>query len=156
MGTFTFDPASGSDIVLSGGSSGDICIDLVEGFIGFPELRARDWIVPRLDGEVAGNVRLGALKLTAAGYIKGHGGTPTQRRESFLVNVQAVLTALDPSLGLGTLELAAGYLGLPSGSDASIPGRVLNAAPGKMQDGQSFQLWTFEFKCYDPAWEIGS
>jgi len=107
MGTFTFDPASGSDIVLSGGSP-DICIDLVEGFIGFPELRSRDWIVPRLDGEQPGNVRLGALRLTAAGYIKGSGGTPTERRESFLENVQAVMTALDPSLGLGPLELAAG------------------------------------------------
>jgi hypothetical protein len=157
MGTFVFDPASGSNVTLSGGSP-EVCIDLIEGFITIPQLRTRDWVVPRLDGEVAGNVRLGALILPAAGYIRGAGATATARREDWLANTEAVMAALDPSLGVGTLILAAGYLGLPTGSEATIPGRVLNAAPGKVQSYNTYpmQLWTFEFKCYDPAFEIGS
>lgn len=155
-GTFEYDPGSpGSPITLSG-SDPDICIDLVEGFITLPDVRGKDWIVPRLDSEQPGNRRLGKLILPAAGYIRGSGGTPEERREDFLVNVTAVMASLDPSLGVGTLTLAAGYLGLPTGSEATIQGRVRNVAPGKLQNAQSFQLWTIEWECYQVAWDIGS
>ena len=156
MGTFAFDPAgAGSAITLSGGNP-EICIDLIEGFVTLPEVRGADWVVPRLDGEQPGNRRLGKLVLPAAGYIRGSGATPQARREDFLVNVTAVMAALDPSLGVGLISLAAGYLGLPVGSEATIAARVKNVAPGKMQGSQSFQLWTVEWECYDTAFEIGS
>lgn len=155
MATLTFDPASGSDFVLSGGSDG-VCIDLANGFMIFPQWRGRDWIVPRLDGEVPGNRRKGKLLVPANGFIRGLGGTPTERRENFNDTVTAMITALDPSLGVGALELATGYLGLNSGQTASIAARVRNAAPGKITGYNTVpqQLWSIEFECYDPDWTI--
>lgn len=156
MGTFAFNPAGSLGSITLSGSSDDICIDLLEGFVTLPDVRGKDWIVPRLDSEVAGNRRLGKLILPSAGFIKGSGATPQARRESFLVNVTAVMTALDPSLGVGTITLASGYLGLPVGSEATISARVKNVSGGKMQNAQSFQLWTVEWECYETAFEIGS
>ena len=150
MGLFEF-----RDFGLSG-EDDDICIDLVEGFVGLPQVRGRDWIVPRLDGEEPGNRRLGKLILPAAGFIRGTGSTPQERREDFLTNVTAAMAVLDPSLAPGTLRLSAGYLGLPVGSEATAEGRVRNASPGKLQNGQSFQLWAFDFEIYAGSWEIGS
>lgn len=140
---------------LSGGDD-DICLDLIEGFIGLPQLRGRDWIVPRLDGEEPGNRRAGKLILPVAGFVRGTGSTPTERREDFLVNMEAVLAAIDPTAGVATFTLSEGYLGLPTGSEATIQGRVRNASPGKLQNQQSFQLWALEIECYSPGWEIGS
>lgn len=156
MGTFTFDPAGAAAAVTLSGSDPDICIDLIEGFVTLPDVRGKDWIVPGLDSEQPGNRRLGKLILPSAGYIRGSGATPVARREDFLTNVSAVMAALDPSLGVGVITLAAGYLGLPVGSEATISARVRNVSPGKMQDQQSFQLWTIEWECYDTAFEIGS
>lgn len=157
-GTFSFDPngATGS-ITLSGGSD-DICIDLIEGFFLFPEIRGVDWIVPRLDGEQPGNRRKGKLILPAAGYIRGTGGTTEERRETFNENVQDVINALDPTLGVGVITLADGYLGLASGETAQISARCRNGAPGKITGYNTFpmQLWTFEFEAYDPEWVFGS
>lgn len=138
------------------GEDPDICIDLIEGYVGLPQLRGKDWIVPRLDGETAGNRRLGKLILPAAGFIRGSGPTPTDRREDFNVNVTAFLVALDLDGAPGTLRLSQGYLGLPVGSEATITGRVRNGSPGRIESGQSFQRWALEFECYDPGWEIGS
>lgn len=156
MGTFAFDPAGAASPITLSGASPNLCIDLIEGFMTLPDVRGKDWVVPRLDGEQPGNRRLGKLILPAAGYVKGTGATPTARRESFLTAVTALVAALDPSLGIGTITLASGYLGLPVGSQATISARVRNVAPGKMQDQQSFQLWTIEWECYDPFFEVGS
>jgi hypothetical protein len=150
VGTLTF-----NSFVLSG-SDPDICIDLIEGYLQVPNLRGKDWIVPRLDGQVAGNRRLDKLIVPAAGFVKGSGGTPDARREDFNVNVTALLAALDVAGDPHTLELAAGYLGLPSGSEAVAEARVRNASPGRVLNGQSFQLWTFDFEIYAGAWDVGS
>lgn len=161
MGTFKFNPAGAAgDFTLADDEdpTAEIQIDLIEGFNLLPQIRGRDWIVPRLDGEEAGNRRLGALILPAAGVVRGSGGTVEARRESFNDAVTALLAALDPSLGVGVLTLADGYLGLGTGEEAVIPGRVQNAAPGRVTGYRTFpqQLWTFEFKCYDPEWTIGT
>lgn len=138
------------------GEDPDICLDLVSGFMLLPGVRGRDWIVPRLDGQQAGNRRLDKLVLPVAGLIKGSGATSTARREDLLVNVSAVMAVMDPSLGLGTLRLSAGYLGLPVGSEATIEARCRNGAPGRMQNSQSAQVWTFELEAPIPGWDIGS
>lgn len=150
MGLFEF-----RDFGLSG-EDPDICIDLVEGFLTIPEVRGKDWIVPGLDGRVEGNRRADRLLLPAQGFVRGSGATPQERREDLLVNLQAVMAVLDPTLGLGTLRLSSGYLGLPVGSEATIQGRVRNASPGRMQQQQSVQLWALEFECLEVTWEIGS
>lgn len=161
MGTFKFDPAgAAAEFTLADDSDQtlDIQIDLIEGFINLPSLRGTDWVVPRLDGETVGNRRLGPLILPAAGRIRGSGSDPEERRESFYTNVSAVLEALDPSLGAGVLHLEDGYLGLPAGLEATIPGILLNAASARITGYQGFiqQLWTFEFKCFDPEWTVGT
>lgn len=140
------------------GESDDICIDLVEGYRLPVDVRGRDWIVPKLDGRVEGNRRADLLILPLAGFIKGTGGTPTERLEAFNVNVTAVMAVMDPSLGSGTLRLSAGYLGLPPGSEAVLECRVRNAAPGKIQSYPMapLQLWTFELESLTPEWDIGS
>jgi hypothetical protein len=154
MGLFEF-----GDFGLSG-ENPDICIDLIEGFMTLAGYRGRDWIVPRLDGEEPGNRRKGKLILPAAGFVKGSGPTPQARREAFLLNITDVLTALEPagsaSVGVKTLRLSQGYLGLPVGSEATIEGRVRSLASGRMESGQSLQRLTLEFECYVPTWEIGS
>lgn len=150
MGKFEF-----SSFVLSGGDP-DICIDLMEGLFQLPEVRGKDWVVPGLDGVTAGNRRLGKLILPVAGFIRGSGDDYQSRREDFYSNLSAVMAVMDPSAAPATLRAFEGYLGLPTGSEATITGRVRSASPGKVQNGQSFQLWTFEFECYEPGWEIGS
>lgn len=156
MGTFAFDPAGATASVTLSGGSDEICIDLLEGFFLFPQIRGQDWIVPRLDGEQPGNRRKGKLIIPAAGYIRGAGSTPAQRLEDFNLNVQTVITALDPTLGVGVITLAAGYLGLASGDTATISARCRNGAPAKITGYNSFpqQLWSFEFEAYDPEWVI--
>lgn len=138
------------------GENADICLDLIEGFMGPAQVRGHDWIVPRLDGEVEGNRRKGKLILPLAGFIRGSGGDPAGRREDFLTNLTAALAVLEPSLASGTLRLSSGYLGLSSGVVAEIEARVRNASPGKMQSGQAFQLWTFELEALTPEWTFGS
>lgn len=139
------------------GEDADICIDLIEGFLLPAEVRFKNYIVPKLDGEQAGNRRKGTLILPAAGYVRGSGSSATARREDFLENLTALMAVMDPSLSEGTLTLSNGYLGLPSGSEATIQAVVRNAAPGRMEAGQSFQLWTFEFEALEePGWTFGS
>lgn len=154
MGTFAFDPAGATaSITLSGGSD-KLCIDLIEGFRTLPDYRGRDWIVPRLDGEQPGNRRKGKLILPAAGYVQGLGSSEQARRDDMQLTLATLMTALDPSLGVGVITLAAGYLGVPSGDTATISARVRNVSPGKMQRHESFQLWTIEFEAYTPTWVV--
>lgn len=150
MGTLTF-----GSFGLSG-SDPDICIDLLSGMFDIPSLRGADWIVPRLDGRIEGNRRKDLLILTAQGFVRGSGATPDDRREDFYSNVTALVAAIDPSLGIQTLTAADGYLGLPTGSEATISARVRSSSPGKVQNGQSYQLWSLEFECITPDWDIGS
>ena len=139
------------------GEDDDICIDLIEGFLLPPAVRFKNYIVPKLDGEQAGNRRKGTLVIPAAGFIRGSGSTPQERREDFLVNLTAAMAVLNPALSEGALTLSQGYLGLPVGSEATIQAVVRNAAPGRMEAGQSFQLWTFEFEALEePEWSFGS
>lgn len=140
------------------GEDADICIDLTNGLLQLPTVRGVDWIVPRLDGRQPGNRRADLLIIPAGGIVKGSGSTPQERLEDFLSNVTALMAVMDPSLGLGTLKASAGYLGLPTGSEATIEVRVRNAAPGKVQSYHTaaHQLWTFEFEAVTPEWEFGS
>lgn len=138
------------------GEDADICIDLIEGFQGLPNVRGKDWIVPRLDGRIEGNRRFDVLVLPLAGFVRGSGQDAEERREDFLANVTALVAVMDPSLGSSTLRLSAGYLGLPMGSEATIEARVRNGSAGKLQNQQSFQLWTFELEALSPGWDIGS
>ena len=138
------------------GEDDDICLDLIEGFLIPPAVRGRDWVVPRLDGRTEGNRRKDVISLPLAGFIRGSGGTTDERREDFLVNLTACMAVLEPSLASGTLKLSQGYLGLPTGSEATIQARVRNAAPGRIRSGQAFQLWTFELEALTPEWEFGS
>ena len=139
------------------GEDPDICIDLVEGLYQLPAVRGRDWVVPRLDYQIAGNRRKDRLVLPLAGVVKGSGSTPEERREDLLANVTALLAVMDPSLGVGTLSASAGYLGLPSGSEATISARVRNGAPGKVggYNIAAIQLWTFELEAF-MDWDVGS
>lgn len=138
------------------GEDDDICIDLISGFWIPAEVRGKDWVVPRLDGQIEGNRRKDKLILPLAGFIRGSGSTSAARREDFLTNVTTAMAVLDPSLASGTLTLSQGYLGLGTGAEATIQARVRDAAPGKMQSGQAFQLWTFELEALTPEWTLGS
>ena len=140
------------------GEDADICIDLAYGMNLPWKVRGRDWIVPRLDGRTPGNRRKDVLILPLAGFIRGTGATPQDRLEDFAANVSAVMAVMDTSLGLGTLMASAGYLGLPTGSEAAIECRVLNASPGKIESyGMSaLQLWTFDLEAVADDWDIGS
>jgi hypothetical protein len=140
------------------GESDDICIDLIEGYRQPVSVRGRDWIVPKLTGRIEGNRRADVMILPLAGFVKGSGATPTERLESFNLNVTAVMAVMDPSLDSGTLRLSAGYLGLPAGSEATLECRVRNAAPGKIQSYPMvpLQLWTFELESLIPEWDLGS
>lgn len=138
------------------GEDPDICLDLASGFLLLPSVRGRDWIVPRLDGRVSGNRRTDILLLPVNGYIRGSGGTVAERREDMYANLSAVMAVMDPSLAPGALTLSQGYLGLPAGSEATIQARCRNGSPGKMLNGQSAQLWSFELEVLQPGWEIGS
>lgn len=151
MGLFEY-----RDFGLSG-EDADICIDLVEGFLALPEVRGTDWVVPRLDYQVAGNRRKDRLIFPANGFIRGSGTTPAARRADWLTNVTAVLAVMDPSLGFGTITLSSGYLGLPTGSEATIEARVRNGSPGKVTSYgmQIQQLWSFEFEAFSD-WDVGS
>ena len=141
------------------GEDDDICIDLIEGMWQPYQIRGRDWIVPKRDGRIYGNRRKDSLILPLAGFIRGSGADPTDRLEDFNSNVTAVMAVMDTTLDPGTLSASAGYLGLPTGSDATIECRVKNAAPGKIQSYRlfPFQLWTFELEAIDPPeWDFGS
>ena len=140
------------------GEDADICIDLDHGMYLPWEVRGRDWIVPRLDGRTEGNRRKDVLILPLAGFIRGRGLTPEDRLEYFAANVSAVMAVMDTSLGSGTLQASAGYLGLPVGSEAMIEARVLNASPGRVESYRMnpFQLWTFELEAVSGDWVVGS
>lgn len=132
------------------------CLDLVEGFSEPSDVRGKDWIVPRLDGRQAGNRRRDVRPMQVYGFIEGLGATPDERREGFRAGIAAVMAVMDHSLDPGTIVLSDGYLGLPTGSEAQIEARCLNAAGGKLLNGQSYQLWTFTLQSIDPEWDIGS
>lgn len=134
------------------GEDADICIDLIEGFYLPVDVRGRDWIVPRLDGRIAGNRRKDLLILPLAGLVKG------RNLEDFLSNITALVDVMDPSLAAGTLELSDGYLGLAAGATATIQARVKNASPGRIEGYRSIpsQRWTFELECLEPEWTFGS
>ena len=149
MGKLTY-----GSLVISG-EDPDICLDLIEGYQLLPAVRGKDWVVPRQDYKTPGNRRKDRLVLPIAGIVKGSGGTPQERREDLNVNLTAVLAVLHTFAGFQTLTLSDGYLGLPVGSEATIEARTVNGAPGKMQNGQSAQLWTFELEAFED-WEIGS
>lgn len=134
------------------GEDEDICIDLISGFYLPPNVRGRDWIVPRLDGRIAGNRRKDVLVLPLAGIVKG------RSLEDWLSNTTALMDVMDPSLDAGTLELSDGYLGLAAGVVASIQARCRNAAPGRIEGYRSVpsQRWTFELEVLEPEWVFGS
>lgn len=134
------------------GEDEDICIDLISGFYLPPNVRGRDWIVPRLDGRIAGNRRKDVLVLPLAGIVKG------RSLEDWLSNTTALMDVMDPSLDAGTLELSDGYLGLAAGVVASIQARCRNAAPGRIEGYRSVpsQRWTFELEVLTPEWTFGS
>ena len=140
------------------GEDPDICIDLIEGYRLPVSVRGRDWIVPKLDGRIEGNRRADLLLIPLAGVVRGSGANPTERLETFNVNVTALMAVMDPSLSSGTLRLSEGYLGLPVGSEATIEARVKNAAPGKITSYRFSpeQLWTFELESLTPEWDLGS
>lgn len=140
------------------GEDDDICIDLVEGFLLPPEVRGRDWIVPRLDGRTEGNRRKDVLILPLAGFVRGSGATADERLADFNDNIAALMAVMDPSLASGELALSDGYLGLDTGVVATIDARVRNASPAKIRSYRTypFQLWTFELECLDPEWVYGT
>ena len=140
------------------GENPDICIDLVEGYRLPVNVRGTDYIVPKLTGRQAGNRRADLLIIPLAGVVRGSGASPTDRLETFDVNVTALMAVMDPSLGVGTLKLSLGYLGLPVGSEATIEARVRNAAPGKITSYRFSpeQLWTFELESLTTEWDLGS
>lgn len=134
------------------GDDPDICIDLISGFYLPPNVRGRDWIVPRLDGRIAGNRRKDVLVLPLAGIVRG------RSLEDWLSNTTALMDVMDPSLDAGTLELSDGYLGLAAGVVASIQARCRNASPGRIEGYRSVpsQRWTFELEVLEPEWVFGS
>lgn len=140
------------------GENPDICIDLIEGFLLPPNVRGRDWIVPRLDGRVEGNRRKDLLILPLAGIVKGSGATVDERREDFHANIEALMAVMDPSLASGDLVLSDGYLGLEAGVTATIEARVRNASPAAIQayHAAPLQRWTFELECLTPEWVFGT
>lgn len=146
MGTLTF-----RSLVISG-SDPDICLDLVEG-LSFPDVRGKDWVVPRLDGRTEGNRRLDTLILPIQGVIKGSGTVGSTRQADFQANVQSVMDVMDPTLSPGALVLA-DYLGV----DATIQARCRSASPGKVTNyrGSIYQLWAFELESIAPVWDFGS
>lgn len=141
------------------GNDADVCIDLVEGWQMPPEVRGRDYIVPKLDGRHFGNRRADVLDIPLAGFIRGSAGTTAQERlEDFNTNAMIVSSVLDPTLDPQTLELSEGYLGLLTGVVVTIEARVKNVALGKIQSYRTypFQLITAELEALDPAWDYGS
>lgn len=134
------------------GEDTDICIDLISGFYLPTQVRGRDWIVPRLDGRIAGNRRKDVLILPLAGIVKG------RNLEDFQSNITALIDVMDTSLDAGTLELSDGYLGLMTGVVASIQARCRNASPGRIEGyhGVPSQKWTFELEALQPEWVFGS
>lgn len=146
MGTLEF-----RSFTLSG-EDADICIDLVSGFYLPTQVRGRDWIVPRLDGRIAGNRRKDVLILPLAGIVRG------RTLEDFLSNTTALIDVMDTSLPLGALELSDGYLGLAAGVVATIQARCRNATPGRIEGYRSVpsQKWTFELEALEPEWVFGS
>ena len=140
------------------GENPDICIDLIEGYQLPVSVRGTDYIVPKLTGRQAGNRRADLLIIPLAGFIRGSGADTTERLETFNDNVTALMAVMDPSLGLGTLKLSLGYLGLPVGSEATIEARVRNAAPGKITSYRFSpqQPWTFELESLSTVWDLGS
>jgi len=147
MGLLEFD-----DFGLSG-EDDDICIDLINGYLVLPTLRGSDWVVPRLDGRIAGNRRKDTMIIPAAGIIKG------VSLEDFNDNVTAVMAVLQPGqLDVKVLRLSDGYLGLDSGVTAEIEARCKNAAPGNVDSYRTrpIQKWTLEFEVITPEWTFGS
>jgi hypothetical protein len=140
------------------GEDDDICIDLTEGMWQPYQVRGQDWVVPKLEGKIWGNRRRDSMILPLAGFIRGSGGTATERLEDFNTNVLAVMAVMDTEAQPGTLKASTGYLGLSSGAEATIECRVRNAAPGRIQSygNYPFQLWTFELEALeDPVeWVI--
>lgn len=138
------------------GEDDDICIDLIEGWQLPVEVRGTDWIVPKLAGRQFGNRREDFLVLPLAGFVRGSGADPTERLEDFNDNLAALMAVMDPKADPGSLVLSDGYLGLATGSEATIEARVSNAAPGRIRSYRSFpfQLWTFELIALEPEWAI--
>ena len=141
------------------GEDADICIDLVEGMWQPVSVRGEDWIVPKLSGRQYGNRREDVLVLPLAGFVRGSGETAQDRLEDFNTNVLALMAVMDPAADPGALVASQGYLGLPTGMEATVQARVRNAAPAPIRSYRSFpfQLWTFELEATDPPeWELGS
>lgn len=147
-GTLTF-----GGLVISGNDA-RICIDLVDGWRIPADIRAKNWIVPRLDGQIEGNRRKDTLTLPLAGKVQGFGSDADARRADFDDALSDLMAVMDPSLPSATLTLADGYLGVAD--SVAIECVVNNAAPGRMQSGQAFQLWTFELLALIPEWTLGS
>lgn len=136
-----------------GGAS---CLDLVEGFFDPSQVRGQDWVAYGRPGQTPGNRSHDHRPILLEGYTQGVGATPEERLESFHEVTSAIMAVMDMAAAPGTLLVAAPYLGLPEGSEATIQARCVSVGSKRMESYSTnpFQLWSIELLSVDPEWVI--
>lgn len=117
------------------------------------EVRGEDQVIPQKAGMVPMSRYKHRRIIELRGFVRGVGSDETERAESFRIASETLLAVMDYSLAPGTLAAFAPYLGLPTGSESSLPARAFDATPGPIIM-QGYQLWVFRLLCVStpPEW----
>lgn len=122
---------------------------ITKGFLGIPQSRGDDILIPSRVGRDPGNRVADSLSLIVSGRVQAR-TTATLRSVT-----DALLAVLDENdVDPGSLIARAPYLGLAPGTMASILARVDNYIEGPILAGNTYQTFNIQLTSLDPYWVV--
>ena len=129
-----------------------VYFDLRSGYSEPAEARGEDDVIPGLAGQYPRNRISHRRIIILNGFIRGMGGTDTERTLAWRAATDTIMAVFDPALDPGELEISGGYLGI---TGATIQARATDVIGGEVISRQ-FQRWSVELLAVDPVDWAGS
>ena len=138
--------------------SSTIWLDLTRGYFEQADVEGSDDLIPGVAGMDVGFFTRRRRLLELQGHVRGEGGTYAERSESWHDATQQLMGVMQMYLSPGLVEVEGDYLGIPSGTTASLNARCIRMLGGPVLNRMSFQAWTFSLECIDspPEWVLST
>lgn len=131
-----------------------IYFDLLDGYSEPVRVKGKDWDVPGAAGRVWMPKEADSRLIELDGFVRGVGATLAERQQSWRTSTDIVAAVFSLLLPMGTLEVAAPYLGLSV--DASISATAVQVMSGAPQSLMTYQRWNVKLEAFDPDWAVES